>query len=99
MNQWAQTAAAGMPLWVKAIYALGFLDMLVVAICLPLITWKLYFGNRPAKPTSLSPEQIHLKQVRERREALQHLSTPTPTVSSGGIQERTDEDSRYMPKQ
>lgn len=78
--------------------ALQFLRILVTVICLPLITWKLYFGNKQPKVTSLSAEQTRLQQIRERREALQHLSGPAQTVSGGAVREETDEDSRYMPK-
>ena len=57
MNQWAQTAIVGTPFWMKALFVLQVLSMLTTTVCLPLITWKLYFGNKSAEATSLSPEQ------------------------------------------
>ena len=88
------------PFWIKALMALQVLSMLVTVICLPLITWKLYFGNKPGNATSLSPaEQIRLQQTRDRREALQKVSAPISPISGGDTQKSVDADSRYMPKQ
>jgi Golgi nucleoside diphosphatase len=96
MNQWAQTAIAGTPLWMKALFVLQVLSMLTTTVCLPLITWKLYFGNKSAKATSLSAEQIRLQQMRVRRVGLQHL-TPAQSSSSERILENPNDDSRFRP--
>ena len=87
-----------MPFWMKACLVLQFLSILVTVICLPLITWKLYFGNKPGEATSLSAEQMRLQQIRDRREAMQHLSSSTQPPSDAAVREKTDKDSRYLPK-
>jgi hypothetical protein len=88
-----------MPFWMKALMVLQLLSVLATVICLPLITWKLYSGNRPANPVSPSPaEQMRLQQIRDRRAALQHLSGPAQPASDAAVREKTDKDSRFMPK-
>jgi hypothetical protein len=101
-----------MPFWVKALTALQYLSYLVTVICLPLITWKLYFGNKPPSSASMTPaEQARLRQVRERRDALQKISSgpqhapqppepssePDLSASGAGVPENPNDDSRFRP--
>ena len=95
MNQWAQTAISGMPLWEKAILTAQILSYFVIVICLPLITWKLYFGNKSVPASSLSPaEQARLQQIRERRGVSQKL---TGSGQSENNPEKANDDSRFQP--
>ena len=42
MSQQMQMAAAATPLWMKALFVLQILSLLVTVVCLPLIVWKLF---------------------------------------------------------
>jgi hypothetical protein len=94
VNQQMQVALSGTPLWMKALFVLQFLSVLMTAVCLPLITWKLYFGNKSVPAATMSPvEQARLQQIRDRREALQKATGATQPAGD----ENSEDDSRYRP--
>jgi hypothetical protein len=93
MNQQIQLTMQATPLWVKAIYLLWFLSILVTVICLPLITWKLYFGKKQAAAELSAAEQMRLIDLRERREALKQIQKPVQAE----IHKTRDDDSRFRP--
>jgi hypothetical protein len=100
------------PWWIKAFYGLAVICMTVTTICLPLIVWKLFVCNKPAKnQTQLTPDQRKLQQIRDRRESLmtataeKHHITEQPepvsvadfSASGAGVPEPLEGDSRYLP--
>lgn len=86
---------SAMPFWMKALFVLQVLNVLVTVICLPLITWKLYFGNKSVSKAIMSPaEQLRLQQIRDRREALQKVTGP---AQSENVPENLNDDSRFRP--
>jgi len=95
MNQQMQMAAAAMPLWMKALFVLQVLSMLVTVICLPLIVWKLFSSGKPgAGNVESSADYVRLQERRARREALQKLSGTTHPVPAS-----SDDDSRFRPSE
>ena len=66
------------PFWMKVLFGLQVLSVLMTAVCLPLITWKLYFGKKSVPAATMSPvEQVRLQQIRDRRESLQTATGAT----------------------
>jgi hypothetical protein len=94
VTQQMQLAASETPLWMKALFVLQFLSVLATAVCLPLITWKLFFGKKPVPAATISPdEQARLQQIRDRRESLQKATGTIHPASD----ENSEDDSRYRP--
>jgi hypothetical protein len=95
MNQQMQMAAAATPLWMKALFVLQVLSLLVTVVCLPLIVWKLFSSGKPgAGNTGSSADYARLQEIRDRREALKKLSgTAQPTAAPPG------DDSRFRPSE
>ena len=82
------------PFWMKVLFVLQVLSVLMTAVCLPLITWKLYFGKKSVPAATMSPvEQVRLQQIRDRRESLQKATGVTQPAGD----ENSEEDSRYRP--
>jgi len=98
VNQQMQMAAAATPLWMKALFLLQVLSLLVTVICLPLIVWKLFSGGSLASGNPStgnfrpSADDDRLRKIRERREALEKLGgSPSPFAAP------PDDDSRFRP--
>ena len=94
VTQQMQLAASATPLWMKVLFVLQFLSVLMTAVCLPLITWKLYFGKKPVPAATMSPdEQVRLQRIRDRRESLHKATGATQPAGD----ENSEDDSRYRP--
>ena len=95
MNQQMQMAAAATPLWMKALFALQVLSLLVTVVCLPLIVWKLFSSGKPgAGNAESSADYARLQEIRARREALQKLSDTTQPPAAPA-----DDDTRFRPSE
>jgi hypothetical protein len=90
MSAWS----SAIPFWMKVLFGLQFLGVLMTVVCLPLITWKLYFGKKSVPAATMSPvEQVRLQQIRGRRESLQKATSATQPAGD----ENSEDDSRYRP--
>ena len=95
ITQQMQQYAAATPLWMKALFVLQVLSLIVTVVCLPLIVWKLFSCNKARAGTSVSPaEQSRLQQIRDRREVLQKLSGTSHHAAEPPNHEA---DSRFQP--
>lgn len=95
INQQMQTAVAGAPFWMKALFLLQVLSMMVTVICLPLMVWKLFSLSKPSRgPEQSLAHDARLQEIRTRRAALEGVSgvtTQTPLAP--------EDDARFRPPQ